>query len=94
MITLLNFSKALKRLKEGKHIARKGWNGKTLEIIKRNGYPNGIPCNESTAKEYGLEVGELFYCNPYLQIHNKEKNTVDTWIPSVSDLFAEDWEER
>lgn len=91
MEELFDFSEALKRLKKGHHIARKGWNGKTLEIIKRNGYPNGIPCNESTAKDYGLEVGELFYCSPYLQIHNKATNKVDTWVPSISDLFAEDW---
>ena len=91
METLFNFSEILKMLKKGKHVARKGWNGKHLEVLVRKGYPNGIPCNESTAKDYGLKEDDLFFCNPYFQIHNKEKNTVDTWVPSVSDLFAEDW---
>jgi hypothetical protein len=30
-------------------------------------------------------------CNQHLVIRNV-KGTYDTWVPSVSDLFAEDWE--
>ena len=88
----MNFSQALESLKQGKKMQRAGWNGKDLFIIARSGYPNGIPTNKNTAEAYGLEEGELFYCNPYFQI-KKPDNTVDTWVPSVSDLFAEDWTE-
>jgi len=86
-----NFGTALTALKSGMHVARKGWNGKGLEIIYRKGYPDGIPCNESTAEAYGLNVGDLFYCQPYFQINHKPSHTVNTWVPSISDILAEDW---
>ena len=90
-----DFSTALSFLKDKTddfHIARKGWNGKGLEVILRKGYLNGIPCNENTANVYGLKVGDKVYCEPYFQIHDKNTHKVNTWVPSVSDLLAEDWE--
>ena len=91
ILTVFDFSTALLFLKGGTHVQRKGWNGKGLEIIYRKGYPDGIPCNESTARAYGLNVGDTFYCEPYFQIHNMNTHTVNTWVPSVSDILADDW---
>lgn len=87
----MTFGEALIALKEGKRLTRKGWNGKNLSVVYQKGYPEGIPCNQNTAEAWGLEPGDLFKCEPYLQI-----STVDgshaMWVPSIRDCLAEDWE--
>lgn len=85
-----DFGWALRQVKAGWAIARTGWNGKGLKVIYQKGYPQGIPCNEQTAKAWGMKPGDLFKCEPYLQI-----STVDgshaMWVPSIRDVLATDW---
>lgn len=87
----MNFSKALELLKQDKKLARRGWNGRGMFVVRQKGYPNGIPCNKQTAEIWGLKEGDLFKCNPYLQIKNVD-GSHSMWVPSTGDLFAEDWE--
>lgn len=86
----MNFGTALELLKHGVKVSREGWNGKGLFVVYQKAYPEGIPCNKQTAEAWGLTVGDLFKCEPYLQI-----NTVDgshaMWVPSIRDCLAEDW---
>ena len=65
---MMDFSDALRAVKEGKRIARTGWNGKGMFVVYQKGYPDGIPCNKQTAEAWGMNEGDLFICNPYLQI--------------------------
>lgn len=86
----MNFGTALELVKQGVKIAREGWNGKGLFVVYQKAYPEGIPCNKQTAEAWGMNEGDLFKCEPYLQI-----NTVDgshaMWVPSIRDCLAEDW---
>ena len=66
----MNFGEALEALKAGKKLKRAGWNGKGMFVVYQKGYPQGIPCNKQTAEAWGMNEGELFVCNPYLQIKN------------------------
>jgi len=87
----LTFGIALELLKTGCKVARRGWNGKGMFIVYQKGYPQGIPCNKQTAEAWGLNEGDMFICNPYLQI--KQMNgTHSMWVPSIGDVLAEDWE--
>jgi Protein of unknown function (DUF2829). len=70
----MNFGQALKKLKEGKKVARNGWNGKGMYIQLHKG----------TDFEHAI-------IEPFLVIKNV-KNSFNTWVPSISDLLAEDWE--
>ena len=85
----MNFGTALELVKQGIKIAREGWNGKGLFVVYQKAYPEGIPCNKQTAEAWGMNEGDLFKCEPYLQI-----NTVDgshaMWVPSIRDCLAED----
>lgn len=81
----MNFGEALESVKEGKRIARKGWNGKGMYVYY-------IPANSykaitEVARE---EFGDMVPYNPYFAIKNVN-NTVSTWVPSVNDCLAEDW---
>lgn len=90
MLEKLTFGEALELLKQGKRLQRIGWNGKGMFIVYQKGYPNGIPCNKNTAEAWGMKEGELFKCEPYLQI-KMVNGSHAMWVPSINDLLAEDW---
>lgn len=86
----LTFGIAVELMKKGTKVARSGWNGKGMFIVYQKGYPNGIPCNKQTADAWGLNEGDLFKCNPYLQIKCAD-GSHSMWVPSINDVLAEDW---
>ena len=82
----MNFGQALENVKQGKRVGRKGWNGKGMFVyyVPASNYK---ACTESAKKEFGDTVPY----EPYLAIKNV-KGTVSTWVPSINDCLAEDWE--
>ena len=74
----------------GKKIARKNWNGKGMFVVYQKAYPQGIPCNYQTAMAWGMSEGDLFRCEPYLQIRMVNGSHA-MWVPSINDCLAEDW---
>lgn len=86
----MTFGIALELLKKGVKVAREGWNGKGMFIVYQKGYPQGIPCNKQTAEAWGMNEGDLFKCNPYLQIKQVD-GSHSMWVPSIGDVLAEDW---
>lgn len=86
----MNFGDALVVLKQGKRVARSGWNGKNMSVAYQKGYPEGIPCNKNTAEAWGMQEGELFKCRPYLQMRCAD-GTFQMWLASQSDILADDW---
>ena len=84
----VDFGTALMLMKTGEKMMREKWGDKF--IVFRQGYPQGIPCNKSTAEAFGMEEGDPFICNPYLQMHNDD-GTNSMYNPSNDDIFAEDW---
>ncbi len=86
----MSFGDALIVLKQGKRVARKGWNGKNMSVAYQKGYPDGIPCNKNTAEAWGMQEGELFKCRPYLQMRCAD-GTFQMWLASQSDILADDW---
>lgn len=85
-----DFGTAIALAKNGHKIARDGWNGRGMFVVYQKGYPKGIPCNKQTAEAWGMNEGELFVCNPYLQI-KQVNGSHSMWVPSVGDVLAEDW---
>lgn len=85
-----DFSWALKQMKQGKRIHRSGWNGKGMFAVLQKGYPNGIPCNKQTAEAWGLNEGDLFRCEPYMQL-KMVNGSHSMWVPSVNDCLSNDW---
>ena len=86
----MTFGIALELLKKGCRVAREGWNGKGMFVVYQKGYPDGIPCNKQTAEAWGMDEGDLFQCNPYLQIRQMD-GSHSMWVPSIGDVLAEDW---
>lgn len=87
----MTFGLAVEAAKMGQKIARRGWNGKGMFVVYQKGYPQGIPCNVQTAAAWDMKAGDLFKCNPYLQIKQVD-GSHSMWVPSIGDVLAEDWE--
>ena len=94
----MNFGQAIEALKEGKAIQREDWNGKGLFIVKqipahitKDIIPNMQSLPQS-AKNILMsrENPHIDYTNQMLIINPDGR--ADSWVPSVSDVFAEDWE--
>lgn len=83
----MNFGEAIEAVKQGKKIAREGWNGKGMFVyyVPANKYPFSTEVGKSLADE----DGKVTY-NAYLAIKNVNE-TVSTWVPSINDVLAEDW---
>ena len=95
-IVTMNFGLAIEALRDGKLVARKGWNGKGMFICKQ--VPSEIYCNiipkmsslPKEAKDVLYNRNEsINYVNQMIIV--KPDNTIDSWVASVSDIFAEDW---
>lgn len=82
----LTFSTALLVLKDGKKVARLGWNGTGmfLYLVPANSYP----AQTEAAKKY---FGEVVPYGPYIAMKTAQNNVVP-WIASQSDLLSDDWE--
>jgi Protein of unknown function (DUF2829) len=87
-----SFGEAIKALKQGKKVARKGWNGKDMYLSFKVGYPNGVPANESHAKAHNIGVGDIIVYDPYIEMRTTSGSFVP-WVASQTDILAEDWEE-
>lgn len=86
----MSWGEAFDKCRNGYAISRKGWNGKNLQVVFQKGYPDGVPCNAQTAEAWGLREGDLFKCDPYLQINTTDGSHA-MWVPSIRDLMANDW---
>lgn len=86
----VNFEHALVALRNQKRLTRQGWNAAGQYVMFQKGYPNGININQNTADASGLNVGTMCIFEPYFMAHTADGHFVP-WLPSTSDLLAEDW---
>lgn len=95
----MNFGHAIEALRAGQCLRRRGWNGKGMFVCKQ--IPStfeGMIISKfqnlpQSAKDIVLSregVPKISYVNQMLIVHPDGR--ADSWVPSVSDVFAEDWE--
>lgn len=84
----MSFGTAIDCLKLGRAVTRNGWNGRGMFVylVPANAYP----AQTGVAKAYFGE-GAMVPYNPYMALKGVD-GTVSTWVPSVNDVLAEDWE--
>ena len=94
----MDFGKVIEALKSGLAVRRKGWNGKGLFVVKlipshiEGGIIPKIQSLPQSVKNILLsrENAHIDYTNQMLIINSEGR--ADSWVPSSSDIFAEDWE--
>jgi len=83
----MDFSKALKLLKEGKFMAREGWNGKGMFLFL-------VPGSTFKANRPPLigiyPKGTVVQYRPHIDMRDAQGFIVP-WLASQTDLLAEDW---
>lgn len=85
----MNFGDALAALKEGKRVARHGWNGKGMFLyyVPAASYP-------AQRNEYGTMLGvfpdDMVPYGAYLAMKTAQNNVVP-WLASQTDVLADDW---
>jgi len=83
-----DFGDAIRLLKKGLKVARKGWNGKNMWLI----YVPGSFCSEcrkgSPYEKAGLESVEI---NGHIDLYTTQGTIQPGWLASQADMLAEDW---
>lgn len=81
----MDFSQALKGLKDGLRMQRDGWNGKGMYIyhVPANTYKTQT---EAARAEFGDEVPY----GAYIAMRTAQANVVP-WLASQTDILADDW---
>lgn len=93
----LDFGKAIAALKEGKKVARAGWNGKEMflwlkpaAVVKAEWCKD--PLLKSLAEENGGEIPALGTICMFTHDSTGRKAILTGWLASQSDMLLEDWE--
>lgn len=86
----MSFSDALFCLKQGKAVARKGWNGKGMFLTLQKGseVDGSLMRNENAKNFYG--DGKVKIC-PHIDMKAADGSYVVGWLASQTDMLAEDW---
>lgn len=85
----MNFGQALELLKEGKKLVRAGWNGRGMFVFLVPG--STFQVNRPPLLGIYPEGTTIDY-RPHIDIKNVD-GSISTWVPSIGDVMAEDWEQ-
>lgn len=94
----MNFGQAIQALKEGKKVARAGWNGKgmwivlmpSLKLPPHSTQEPGAKVNDRTAKHIGVDTP--LDSQPYIAMWTAAQQWQPGWLPSQPDILSEDWQ--
>mgnify|MGYP000947757345 CR=1 FL=1 len=94
MKTNLNFGQAIEALKDGKRVAREGWNGKGmfLFLLPAGTVPTKAIHDPALRAVVGYEIGgETFEALGSIRMFTADKKILTGWLASQTDMLAEDW---
>ena len=94
----MNFGQAIEALKDGKKVARKGWNGKGMWIVlmpslylpSYTTQDTFKKVNDRTAKHIGEDTP--LDSQPYISMWTATRQWQPGWLASQADMLSEDWE--
>jgi hypothetical protein len=84
-----DFGWAIRRLKEGLKVARKGWNGKGIFLFLRKG--RVIKNVEPTAEMVEGTGKDWFESCDHICMKDAQGKCVVGWLASQTDMLADDW---
>ena len=91
-----DFGEAIRRLKDGRKVARRGWNGKGMWLIHVPGTPSA-QLREGTPYAKALVGQETCEILPHIDMWttNAEgrRAMLPGWLASQSDMLSTDWVE-
>ena len=93
--TALTFGQAIEALKQGKKVARSGWNGKGMFIYLVKGTFIPVWQLRNEAKEHVTRTCQdttPVQINSHIDMKAADGSIVVGWLASQTDMLAEDWD--
>lgn len=88
----MNFGDAIAALKDGKKVARAGWNGKGMWLILVPGTKLTDFTAGSTYYKAGMLTGEILpHIDMYTVNAEGRRAMLPGWVASQTDMLSEDW---
>ena len=89
----MNFGEAIASLKQGKRVARKGWNGKGMFLYLVGGsvVDKQLLRGEASAQPI-LNNVKCAVFNAHIDMKTADGSVCIGWLASQTDMLAEDWE--
>lgn len=91
----MNIGEAIEAIKQGKRVARRGWNGKGMFLFYLP--PGNVP--KSAIYDPGLRKvidaefpGDTFEALGSIRMFTADKKVLTGWLASQTDLLSDDWE--
>src|SRR5574343_85712 len=94
MVENQNFGQAIEALKQGKRVARQGWNGKGmfLFLLPAGTVPTKAIHDPALREVIEQEIGgETFEALGSIRMFTADKKILTGWLASQTDMLAEDW---
>jgi hypothetical protein len=90
----MTFGEAIEALKQGKKVARSGWNGKGmyLWLLPATKVPAEW-CKEPHLKSLAEQNGGVVECLASIRMKTADNKILTGWLASQSDMMADDWSE-
>lgn len=88
----MDFGQAIQALKEGKKVAREGWNGKNMFLwLKPGAMINAEWCQDPILKKLAEDNGGYIQALGTICMFTAQKQILSGWLASQTDMLAEDW---
>jgi len=83
----MKFGEAIEALKQGKRVARANWTGMYLFLTKGS---EVTQARDNTLDKI-IQRNGVAVINPHIDMKSADDSFVIGWIPSQSDMLAENW---
>jgi hypothetical protein len=90
----LNFGQAIEAMKQGKRVARTGWNGKGMFVYLLPA--SNMPVSSITDETPKQMIEEKIFNDtvdflPAIRMFTADKKILTGWLASQTDMLSEDW---
>jgi hypothetical protein len=90
MIPTMTFGEAIEHLKEGKRVARSGWNGKGMWLVLIHG--SRVVPREGTPYTVAADEDGEVTINAHIDMKTATGEMQPGWLASQTDMLADDWQ--
>jgi hypothetical protein len=87
----LSFGDAIVYLKEGKKVARSGWNGKGMFLILQGKTPDIKPYHGSCYANALHGIQDTVAIDAHIDMYTAGRTMQPGWLASQADILANDW---
>lgn len=92
MDEMMDFGDAIRAMKQGKKIARRGWNGKGMYLwLLPAASVKAEWCREPHLKTLAEQNGGEVECLGSVRMKTADGKVLTGWLASQTDMLSEDW---